>query len=346
MGGLFETLKDWVAVPSVTGAEADYGACLERALVARGFAVERQQLDVPPGAAPRFNLLARAGAPEVVFCTHLDTVPPFFGPSEDAAFVHGRGSCDAKGPALAMLEAATALLVSGEDRIGFLFTVGEELDSAGARVANARLAEPWKPRYTIVGEPTENRFVRAHKGAFKVRLEATGVAGHSSQPGGPSAVHELVGCIHRILGCGWGEHPVLGPGNLNIGKISGGVAPNVIAGDAQASLLLRAVEDPATVRARLEGCLGEHVRMQSTAVNYGPQEFHVPEGADSIGVAFGTDAPHLDAWGTPLLFGPGRILDAHTAHERVSKASLEAAVGLYHDTARDLLARPRSEDER
>ena len=154
MGGLFATLKDWVDVPSVTGAEADYGACLERALVARGFAVERQQLDVAPGAAPRFNLLARAGAPEVVFCTHLDTVPPFFGPSEDASFVHGRGSCDAKGPALAMLEAATALLASGEDRIGFLFTVGEELDSAGAPVANARLAEPWKPRYTMVGEPT------------------------------------------------------------------------------------------------------------------------------------------------------------------------------------------------
>ena len=156
-------------------------------------------------------------------------------------------------------------------------------------------------------------------------------------------MHELVGCIHRMLGCGWGEHPVLGPGNLNIGEISGGVAPNVIAGSAEASLLLRAVEAPGIVRARLEGCLGDHVRMEPNAVNYGPQEFHVPAGAESIGVAFGTDAPHLDAWGTPLLCGPGRILDAHTAHERVSKASLERAVGLYHDTARDLLARPRAE---
>ena len=343
MGKLFGTLKDWIDVRSVTGEEADYAACLERALVARGFAVERQHLDVPAGAAPRFNLLARTGVPEVVFCTHLDTVPPFFGPSEDSDFVHGRGSCDAKGPALAMLEAASALLAEGEERIGFLFTVGEELDSAGARVANARLAEPWKPRHTIVGEPTENVFVRAHKGAFKARLMATGVAGHSSQGLGPSAVHELVGCIHRMLGCGWGEHAVLGPGNLNIGLIGGGVAPNVIADRAEASLLLRAVEDPDTVRQRLEGCLGEHVHMETDFVNYGPQEFHVPAGAESIGVAFGTDAPHLDGWGTPLLCGPGRILDAHTDHERVSKASLEQAIANYYRTARDLLAEPEPE---
>ena len=345
MTALFSTLMDWVDVRSITGDEADYGDCLKRALEERGFAVERQQLEVPAGAAPRFNLLARAGTPEVVFCTHLDTVPAYFGPSEDADFVHGRGSCDAKGPALAMLEAATALLKAGEDRIGFLFTVGEELDSAGARVANARLAEPWRPRYTIVGEPTENRFVSAHKGAFKVRLAATGVPGHSSQGGGPSAVHELVGCIHRMLGSSWGEHPVLGPGNLNIGEISGGVAPNVIAGQAEASLLLRAVEDPDTVRERLEGCLGDHVQMHTHCVNYGPQEFHVPAGAESIGVAFGTDAPHLDAWGTPLLVGPGRILDAHTALERVSKSDLLRAIELYHDTARDLLARPQPVDD-
>ena len=339
MADRYDTLSDWVDVQSTTGVEADYADCLKRELEARGFAVERQQLDVPEGAPPRFNLLARTGAPEVVFCTHLDTVPPHFGPSVDREFVHGRGSCDAKGPALAMIEAATALLAEGEDRIGFLLTVGEELDSAGARVANARLADPWKPRYTIVGEPTENRFVRAHKGAFKARLVATGVAGHSSQPGGPSAVHELVGCIHRMLGCGWGDHAILGPGNLNIGEIQGGVAPNVIADRAEASLLLRAVEDPDTVRARLEGCLGDHVQLESRFTNYGPVDFHVPEDADPITVAFGTDAPHLDGWGTPLLYGPGRILDAHTDHERVSKASVEQAIGDYLRTARDLLAR-------
>jgi acetylornithine deacetylase len=334
MDQLFRTLQDWIDVQSVTGAEADYGDAVARFLGQLGFDTERQ--DVAPG---RFNLLARTGAPEVVFCTHLDTVPPWFGPSEDGDFVHGRGSCDAKGPALAMIEAARALLKDGEQRIGFLLTVGEEIDSAGAKRANDQLAEPWHPRFTIVGEPTENTFVRAHKGAFKARLHAHGVAGHSSQDIGPSAVHELVGSIQRLLETGFGDHPILGPGTLNIGKIAGGVAPNVVADEASASLLLRAVEDPLATEQRIAACLSEHVELQCTFHNYGPVEFHVPEGRESITVAFGTDAPHLDRWGTQLLYGPGRILDAHTDHERLSKASFEQAVIDYRDTARDLLAR-------
>ena len=47
---------------------------------------------------------------------------------------------------------------------------------------------------------------------------------------------------------------------------------------------------------------------------------------------------HLGRWGTPLLYGPGRILDAHTDHECVSKASMEQAVQDYQRTARELLA--------
>ena len=333
MEKLFQELMDWIEIQSVTGDEADYADAAARRLEALGFDVEKQE--VAPG---RFNLLARAGLPEVVFCTHLDTVPPWFGASQDSEFVRGRGSCDAKGPALAMMAAASALLHEKTDRIGFLLTVGEEIDSIGAQLANAKLAEPWKPRFTIVGEPTGNRFVRAHKGAFKGVLKATGVAGHSSQKVGPSAVHELVGCVHRLLGQSWGDHPVLGPGTLNIGQIEGGVAPNVVADRAEASVLLRAVEPPDVVQGKMQACLGDHVTFESDFKNYGPVEFHVPDGHEAIEVAFGTDAPHLTRWGTPLLYGPGRILDAHTDHECVSKASMEQAVKDYYDTARELLA--------
>jgi acetylornithine deacetylase len=331
---LFDTLKDWIAIESITGHEDDYGAALSRRLTELGFGVERQRV-----AAGRHNVLARAGRPEVVFCTHLDTVPPFFGPSEDAEGVRGRGACDAKGPALAMIEAARSLLAEGQDRIGFLFTVGEELDSAGAQHANAALAEPWQPRYTIVGEPTENRFVRAHKGVFKARLLAEGVAGHSSQDGGPSAVHELVGALHGLLAADWGAHPLLGPGTLNVGLIAGGAAPNVVAARAEASLLVRVVEDPAAVEARIRAQLSPHVRLECRAPSYGPVDFHVPEGETGISVAFGTDAPHLGRFGVPLLYGPGRIQDAHTDHERLSRSSFERAVADYRRTARELLAR-------
>ena len=335
----WKRLRDWIEVPSVTGGEADYADVLSRRLEELGLDVELQE--VAPG---RSNVLARRGRPRVVFCTHLDTVPPFFGSSEDPDFVHGRGSCDAKGPALAMLTAAEPLLAAGEESLGFLFTVGEEVDSAGARRANELLAEPWAPRYTIVGEPTENRFVRAHKGAFKGRLVASGVAGHSSQKVGPSAVHELVCCAAKLLATDWGTHRHLGPGTLNLGQIEGGVAPNVVADHASASVLLRAVESPEVCRAKLDACLTEHVRFEDPFPNYGPIEFHVPEGADPIEVAFGTDAPHMPRWGTPLLYGPGRILDAHTDHERVSKQSFELAVADYGRVAGDLLARTAAEE--
>ncbi|MCC6406740.1 MAG: M20/M25/M40 family metallo-hydrolase [Planctomycetes bacterium] len=332
------SLRDWVEIPSVTGAENDYADALARELVAKGFSVERQPVAHAVGG--RFNVLARgAGVPRVVFCTHLDTVPPWFGSREDSEFVHGRGSCDAKGPAVAMLAAAERLLAAGEDRIGFLFTVGEETDSAGAQRANAELAEPWAPAFTIVGEPTENRFVGAHKGVFKAKLVAHGVAGHSSQNVGPSAIHELVHSVERLLAGSYGTHPLLGPGTLNIGTIQGGVAANVVADRAEASLLLRAVEPPDVTEGRIRGCLGAHVELELVMKNYGPTEFLVPRGETPIPVAFGTDAPHLKRWGTPLLYGPGRILDAHTDHERVSKRSLELAAATYEKTARELLAR-------
>lgn len=334
MDQLFRQLVDWIEIPSVTGDEADYADALGRALTAKGFDVELQE--VAPG---RSNLLARAGRPEVVFCTHLDTVPPYFGSRTDADFVYGRGSCDAKGQAAAMLAAGERLLAAGEDRIGFLFTVGEEIDSIGAAHANAHLAEPWAPRWVIVGEPTNNSFVAGHKGIFKARLVAQGVAGHSSQDVGPSAVHELVGCCARLVRDAWGEHPLLGPGTLNIGQISGGVAPNVVAEHAEAEVLVRAVEAPEVVEGRLRGHLGAHVTLARTAKAYAPVEFHVPEGEASIVVAFGTDAPHMPEWGTPLLFGAGSILDAHTDHEKVGKGELVDCVLRHERTVRALLAR-------
>jgi len=346
---LARTLLDWVDIPSVTGAEGDYGDALARALGSIGLSVEKQVVE--PG---RFNLLARAGEPRVVLSTHQDTVPPWLPPREDREFIHGRGACDAKGPAVAMLRAAQDLLASGEDRFGLLLTVGEETDSAGAVLANERLADPWHPRRVIVGEPTGLRWVAAHKGTFKARLLARGVAGHSSEPRGPSAVHELVACAHRLLAESWGRHPVLGPGTLNIGRIQGGVAANVVADAAEAEVLVRVVEPVGDVRARIERCLGPNVRVEATSKACDPTEFEVPplrEGDDDasgsrLAVSFGTDAPHLRRWGKPMLCGPGSIEDAHTDHERIEKRALAAAAAEYARAVRWALAREPSRESR
>lgn len=335
MTDALDTLCDWIDIASVTGNEADYADALARRLEADGLSVERQEL--APG---RFNVLARAEEPEVVFCTHIDTVPPWIGPSRKGSVVHGRGACDAKGPALAMIEAFQGLHAAGEKRVGFLFTVGEETDGAGAQLADEKLADPWKPRFTIVGEPTDNRFVRGGKGVYKCVLHGHGVAGHSSQPIGPSAVHELVDSIASMLKDEWGQHEVLGPGTINFGQIEGGVAANVVAAHARAIVLVRAVEEPEVVEERLRRHLGENVELEIDK-SYGPIEFLVPDCAegDTPVIAFGTDAPFLRRWGQPLLYGPGSIIDAHTDHEKLTQASFEQAVADYATVARELLAK-------
>ena len=152
------------------------------------------------------------------------------------------------------------------------------------------------------------------------------------------AVHELVGCTHRLLSHSWGEHPLHGEGSLNVGQFHGGVAPNVTAAEAHAQILIRTVEPFEVVRDRVASCLGENVTFEGEPFGYAPVEFRVPDGADSQVVAFGTDAPYLGKWGTPLLFGPGTILDAHTDHEKVGKRDLAAAVEQHIATVRHLLA--------
>ena len=332
-----ETLQDWIDIDSVTGGEGDYGDALIRHLERMGFEVERQELE-----EGRFNVLARAGEPLIVFCTHLDTVPPWFGPRREGRVIYGRGACDAKGPALAMIEAVRRLVAGGERRVGFLFTVGEETDGAGARLANQRIAAPWTPRFTIVGEPTDNRFIRGGKGVYKGTLRARGVAGHSSQPIGPSAIHELVGAVHRLLSEGWGEHELFGHGTINFGNIEGGLADNVVAPAASATLLVRTVEEVGVVEARIRAHLGENVEFEP-AKGYGPVEFVTPPDEEGPVVAFGTDAPFLGRWGRPLLYGPGSILDAHTAHEKLTEDSFERAVADYERIGRELLARVDAE---
>jgi acetylornithine deacetylase len=335
MTDALDMLCDWIAIDSVTGHEGDYGDALSRHLAALGFAVEHQELE--PGRA---NVLARADEPELVFCTHLDTVPPFFGPSRERAAIHGRGACDAKGPALAMIEAARRLVASGERRIGFLFTVGEETDGRGAQLADRATSARWKPRWTIIGEPTDNRFVRGGKGVLKGTLKAHGVASHSSRPLGPSAIHELVHVLHALLESGWGEHPVFGKGTVNFGLIQGGLASNVVAPTASAAVMVRLVEDPQEAEARIRRALSREVEFHAEK-SYGPVEFYVPGAlaADAPVVAFGTDAPWLTRFGTRLLYGPGSIDDAHTDHEKLAVASFERAVGEYERVARELLAR-------
>src|SRR3954463_126476 len=128
----FELTKQLMAIPSVTGAERDIGEFLSAELSLLGYRVERQNV-----TGDRFNVFAFAGVSRVMFCTHIDTVPPATIPvREDDEYLYGRGACDTKGIIAAMLEAGQRLRAEGITEFGYMFLVGEETDSVGAKAAN------------------------------------------------------------------------------------------------------------------------------------------------------------------------------------------------------------------
>jgi acetylornithine deacetylase len=333
---VLELTRSLVALETPTGDEGAATDLLDGALRRVGYTTRRQP--VSPG---RENLYAYRDPPAVVFSTHLDTVPPYVPLAEDAEAIHGRGSCDAKGIAAAMVAAAERLAAAGERRAGLLFLVGEENGSDGAKAA-ADFGP--RGRYLVNGEPTENRLSVGQKGTLRVDLEATGRAAHSAYPDeGVSATAALLDTIERIRRMPLPSDPLLGDSNLNIGLIEGGVAPNVIAPHAAAQILIRIVEPTGPLRERIRALLAPGVTVSF------PVElpFHkaggpAPAGWDTTVVSFASDLPFLASWGEGYQLGPGSIRVAHTALEHIRKADLFAGVELYVRLAGDLLAREAS----
>jgi acetylornithine deacetylase len=324
-----------VNIESITNNEERVGACLLDVLsplAARsGGSVCR--CDVAPA---RFNVFASWGQPVVTLSTHMDTVPPFIPLREDDNHLWGRSSADAKGIIAAMIVAAERLLASGQTGFGLLFVVGEERNSAGAYAA-AR--DPRGSRYIINGEPTGNKLALASKGMLRYELHAHGKAGHSAYPElGDSAIDKLLDALVEIRAVQLPQDSLLGGSTLNIGVISGGRAPNVIADEARAEIAIRLVGDPEPVRRSIAAATNGRVELRE--VLYTPAiRFEALPGLDTTIVAFTTDVPAFGgAWGKPFVIGPGSIHVAHTSEERVPKRELFEAVEIYERMVKQLLA--------
>ncbi|HEX8252061.1 MAG TPA: M20/M25/M40 family metallo-hydrolase [Thermoanaerobaculia bacterium] len=325
--------RELIDVPSPTESEFAVGEVLERMLAELGFETRRHVV-----TPTRFNLLALAGGrPRVVMNSHIDTVPPWFASSVDDEFVYGRGACDTKGIIAAMLAAGERLKGRGIDQFAFLFVVGEETDSIGAKAANVEFANLGS-EFVVVGEPTESMFARASKGALTCTLRFEGVAAHSAYPHlGESAIDRMVTAISEINAHEWGEHEVLGRTTVNVGVVRGGQRPNIISPEAECELMFRVVTTPDEIERRLAELIAKHNgRIIATRSNL-PQLMIVPEGQPSAVVSFNTDVPWLGNLGKPLLFGPGSILDAHGVNEKIAKKDLLAAVTTYEEMVISLL---------
>jgi acetylornithine deacetylase len=319
-----------IDIESISGNEGAVGAELYDELCRLGYTTHKM-----PVAHERFNIIATLDdrPPQLVFSTHMDTVPPFIPSSEDNDNIYGRGSCDAKGIIAAQITACQRLRREGA-AVGMLFVVGEERDSLGAKVANQ---SPPGCRYLINGEPTENKIAVCSKGALRVEITAQGRMAHSAYPElGESAIDKLITALDRLRSMKLPENPEVGPCTLNIGLIEGGRAPNVIPDHARAQLLYRLVGPSDELRRQITDTVAGLATAEFTLeISY--MKLQTVPGIPTMVAAFTTDIPALNSWGTPVLLGPGSIHVAHTEREHLPKKQLHEAVELYCTLARQLL---------
>ncbi len=322
--------RQLVDIESITGNEALVGEVLHGELNRLGY-----QVNEIPVEGNRCNLYATSPQepqPDIVFSTHMDTVPPFIPSSEDATRIYGRGSCDAKGIIAAQIAAAERLREQNI-YIGLLFLVGEERNSLGAQVANQQSPGC---KFLVNGEPTENRMATASKGTLRVNVIAEGRMAHSAYPElGESAIDKLLEALRRLRAMKLPTDEAFGPCTLNIGIIEGGRAPNVIPDKARASLLYRLIGPTDELRQQIEQAVAGLAKVEFI-LEIPFVRLRTLDELPTMVAAFTTDIPALTNWGEPLLIGPGSIHVAHTEGEYIEKQQLSDAVDLYCAIAKKL----------
>ena len=174
-----ELFLEMLNIDSTSGKEAGFADFLSERLRTSACRVEKY-----PVGDGTVNLLFSWGEPKVVFCSHLDTVPPYIPPTIEEGVIHGRGACDAKGQIFAMYEACLELEKTGHTDFGLLLLAGEETGSFGAKAFNSMTDKPFPTEnaVVVVGEPTDNCMASAAKGTKSFEVEFEGDAFHSGYP--------------------------------------------------------------------------------------------------------------------------------------------------------------------
>ena len=318
---LFHTL---LSIDSTSGKERAVAEWLLEHLDAPS----KQAMEVGDGT---LNLLFSWGTPKVVFCTHMDTVPPYIKPTVKKDVIEGRGACDAKGQIFAMYTACKELEAKGCTDFGLLLLAGEETGSWGAK---AFAKTDFRAPFLIVGEPTENKMVSASKGTKSYDLTFIGEAFHSGYPQyGVSAVDLFNEFYNRLKAVDWGVDPVLGETTWNIGLLHSDNPQNILSPKLTCRLYFRTtfVSDQ-KVQDWMAGQPGVSARGGDT-----PARYVTLPGFASAPVAFGSDAPHLTGFGHKIICGPGSIRHAHRDDEQIQVSELEEAVALYKRMYEQLL---------
>ena len=362
----FLFFHELLSIDSTSGKERKVAEWLAERLPGMFPEANRPVLRVDEVGDGTMNLLPTWGSPRIVFCSHLDTVPPYIRPefpegvflSEPSlrdpshqrwappsyaaegghrfgaehplrdTLIKGRGSCDAKGQVFALVTACQRLAEEGKTDFGLLLLAGEETGSWGAK---AFAKTDFRAPYLVVGEPTENRMVSASKGTKSFDLKFTGEAFHSGYPQyGVSAVDLFVDFVNKLKAKDFGLDPVLGETTWNIGLVHSDNPQNILSPELTCRIYFRTtfVSDEAVCK--WMASLGPEARITVTPRGGDtPATYWTVEGLPAGPVAFGSDAPHLKNFTHKAICGPGSITVAHRDDENVRIAELEKAVEQY-----------------
>ena len=317
MDGFF---RDILEIDSTSGRER----ALAEWLLAHVEAPRAESFEVGDGT---LNLLFSWGRPRLVFCTHMDTVPPYIAPSFDGESVHGRGSCDAKGQLYAMYRACKRLEAGGKSGFGLLLLSGEETGSFGAKAfSRGGFSAP----YLVIGEPTDNCMVSASKGTRSFDLRFTGKAFHSGYPEcGRSAVEMFVDFMNRLHAEAFPPDAELGETTFNVGQLRSDNPQNILSPSLECRLYFRTTfASTERVDAFMAACAGPELTVAARGGD-DPAAYMTLPGFRTRAVSFGSDAPHLKNFTHKMICGPGSIKVAHRDDECLSLAEIDEAVENY-----------------
>ena len=359
-----EFFLEMLGIESTSGRERALADFLAERMAGEGRHVEMTEVpsmagDCPEGCDVPVNLFVRWGEPKVVFCTHLDTVPPYIAPSvEDCADgdvkISGRGSCDAKGQIFSMWEACLELERRGCTDFGLLLLAGEETGSFGAKAFSSELPSD---AVVIVGEPTDNHMTTASKGTKSFEVSFQGEPFHSGYPQyGRSAVEMFNDFVNALRSIVFPKDELLGETTWNIGRLISdnpqnilsenltcrvyfrttfesdemvcNVMKNMAGPDAKLRFGRRRVQDGSDIVAKELAPWQKYMTVKAFGGDT-PTKYEVLEGFPSKPVAFGSDAPQLKSFGRKILCGPGSILVAHRPEEYILLSDIEVASAAY-----------------
>ncbi len=344
-------LQELVRIPSVT--DSDMPAVLTAAANAMG------DLGLRPTVHPDVAAVeASSGKGGILLNGHLDTVPIASGWTKgqgvwDGDWMYGRGAADMKAGCVACLAAARRLLDRGQP-VSLLFTTDEET-TMKASIALAALPIVREAASVVVTEPTGLKVIASEKGVLWYHATIHGRSAHGSMPQlGDSAVHRMARVLPHLEPY---AHPEDGLRDItvNVGRIQGGVAPNVVPDACAIDLDCR--NPPSLAKADVDAILhrafaaaGEKVTLELfhevPAAAVPPDAAHVRllaalTGTEVIGVTYATEMAWYAAHNPRcVVFGPGETARIHIPDERVSLAETVRAAEILAEYGEHLVAKP------